>query len=201
MTCERLGASGRAGAKIMSHGIEFAAAAEARHPGCCARHPLPVGEDCAPGFFIEHADDFRRLRRRCAVDARRLCAGLASRRAARRSHRENLGDASRRRLSLLRFGATAPADCGRDSRDTCDRKNGPTGISTSSPLGRACSAPLSRNRATNAPSTPRSPICQSRSPASAVRIAAAAPRICDSGRKARRFLPGGKMLGRRPRFP
>jgi hypothetical protein len=99
----------------------------------------------------------------------------------------------------------APADCGRDWRDTCGRKNGPTGILISSPLGRACSAPLSRNRATNAPSTPRSAPyrspCQSRSPASAVRIAAAAPRICDSGRKARRFLPTGKMLGRRPTSP
>ncbi len=67
---------------------------------------------------------------------------------------------SRRRFppAIISIAArrVGPADCGRDWRDTCGRKNGRTGILISSPPSRACSAPLSRNRATNAPSTPRS---------------------------------------------
>ena len=99
------------------------------------------------------------------------------------------GPASRRRLSLLRLGARARRIAGAIGATHAAAKTGALAYRPAHRWGEPARRLCRRTAATNAPSTPRSPICQSRSPASAVRIAAAAPRICDSGRKARPFLP------------
>lgn len=124
-------------------------------------------------------------------------SGCALRRRLRR-RRESARASCRPAIISIAARREVPAACGRDWRDTCSRKSGRTGMSISSRPRRMCSAPSSSKAATNAPSTPRSTVSRPQSPASAALIAAAAPRICDTGQRARRFLPSGKMLGRRP---